>query len=240
MTDRSRIPTSRPVVAAYAALILLVLAGLVGAAYMLRLEHPATGPLTPEAQGAPDSLRQEVLCPLQEGREGEPREEVLAEPALPQEVTSNELYDCPQTWDGRRVLYTGEVVGALLERGPLVWAQLNDDVYGDQGAPLPTHRDFRGGNAGIGVLLTADMARQVEWIGGPALHGDVAQITGQFVRVDEPTGEVTIIRAESFQILRSGRQLDIPTSRLRPIVAAFVALMALVVTVVEKRARSRP
>lgn len=232
-------PVSRRVVGAFTLLALLGVCGLVGLAHLLRLDHPATGPLTPELPAEFDSLRDEVVCPVEQGREGEPREEVIVEPVLPMEITSNDLYDCPQTWDGRRVLYTGEVIGALLDRGEEVWTQLNDDVYGDQGAPLPTHRDFRGGNAGIGVLLTQQMADQVRWIGGPARHGDVMEIIGEFVRVDQPTGEVTIIRAEQARVVTSGRTLVIPTSRMRPIFAAIAGVAALGMVLLERQVRRR-
>lgn len=232
-------PTSRPVFLAYVALALLVVTVLIGMAELLRQDHGPTSPLTPAVEGEVDYLRQEVVCPLAEGREGEEREAVLIDPELTPEVTSNQLYDCPQTWDGRRIRYAGEVVGALLGRNDAVWAQLNDDVYADAGAPLPTHRDFRGGNAGIGVLLTTDMADAVTWIGGPAQHGDVMEVIGRFQRVDNATGEVAIIRAEQAQVVRDGRAVEIPVSRARPIIAVLAALMATVMTVAERRARTR-
>ncbi len=235
-----RTPVPRLTVTGYALVGLLLLIGLIALSDALRLEHPATGPLTPEvAEEDIDPLREEVPCPVAAGREGTDREQATTLPALPQEVTSNQLYDCPQFYDGQTILYTGEVVGALLARDHGVWSQLNDDVYGDVGAPLPTHRDFRGGNAGVGVLLPADIAATVGVVGGPGFHGDVLRVTGRFQRVDEATGEVAIIRVASAELVQEGRALEVPDSPARPVVASIAALIALAVTVVERRSRTR-
>lgn len=205
----------------------------------LRHDHPAAGPLTPEIASDVDPLRDEVVCELPGGREGEEREEQTALPALPEEVTSNDLYDCPQSWDERRVRYVGEVVGGLLSRGEVVWTQVNDDVYGDQGAPLPTHRDFRGGNAGVGVLLPAADAAAIRWVGGPGQHGDVVVVTGVFHRVDESSGEVAVIIAEQASVLRAGRELTVPPAPGRSIVAVVFALLALGLTWLERSRRDQ-
>lgn len=237
--SNGRTPTRRRVVGGFAVLAIVFVVGLVAMADWLRHDHPAAGPLTPETGEGPDPLREEVECDLEQGREGADREEAMSEPALPVEVTSNELYDCPQTWDGRSVRYTGEVVGALLQRGEHTWTQLNDDVYADAGAPLPTHRDFRGGNAGVGVRMPTGMAEQVEWIGGPGRHGDVLEVVGTFHRVHEDSGEVAVIVVEDSRMVAAGRELDLPDSPARKWVASLAALVALGVVVVERRVRDR-
>lgn len=238
MTDDRR-PIPRRVVAGYVVLIVLALVVLIALADALRRDHDPVGPLTPEIPSDIDILREEVTCPLPAGREGEEREEAPLEPVPPEEVTSNQLYDCPQTYDGRLITYTGEVVGALLPRREAVWAQLNDDVYGDAGAPLPTHRDFRGGNAGVGALLPFDVAAMVETIGGPGRHGDVLRVVARFERVDEATGEVAILRVQSARLEQAGRPVVIPDSPARPIVASLAAAMALGVVLAERRSRAR-
>jgi hypothetical protein len=235
-------PTPRRLVALWALVALLALWGLVAGAGALRQDHPATGPLTPEAAlpaDAPDPLRDAVDCPVPPGREGQQRPAPAAGPDAAVSVTSNELHDCPATFDGRVVRYDGEVVGALLDRGDGVWVQLNDDVYADQAAPLPTHRDFRGGNAGLGVLLPADAAADIAWVGGPGRHGDLLEVVGRFHRVDAETGEVAIIRAEQVTVVRDGRPLQVPPSPARRVTAVVAAVVALGVVVAERRLRSR-
>lgn len=237
--NSERTPTPRKVVAAWTVVTLLLLGGLMALGDGLRLDHPVTGPLTPEVAEDIDPLREEVPCPIAAGREGTDREQAVTLPALPEEVTSNQLYDCPQFYDAQTVVYTGEVIGALLERNHGVWTQLNDDVYGDVGAPLPTHRDFRGGNAGVGVLLPPEIADTIQIVGGPGFHGDVLRVVGRFERVDDATGEVAIIRVESAELVQSGRTLEIPQSAARPVVATIAAMIALAATLVERRSRAR-
>ena len=233
-------PPSRRVVGAYAVLMLVAIAGLILLAHVLRLDHPVEGPLEElPADGGIDSLREEVDCELDSGREGEDRVEATTEPPQIEGVTSSELYDCPQSWDGRLIRYTGEAIGAKLDQREGVWIQLNDDAYGQQGAPLPTHRDFRGGNAGVGVLFPPALAQQVDVVGGPTAHGDVVQVVGRFVRIDGPTGEVAIIRAEEAVIVQEGRILDLPGSPARSTAAILAAVGALGVTLYERRRRQQ-
>lgn len=237
MSDRA--PTPRRVFTGYVTVAALVVVALIVMAYQLRHDAAVVSPLTPQDGDGVDTLREEVACPLPEGREGEEREAVIADPQVIPQITSNDLYDCPQTWDGRKVRYTGEVVGALLDRQDGVWTQLNDDAYGLDQAPLPTHSDFRGGNAGIGVLLSPDTAARVRWVGGPGRQGDVLEVVGRFQRIDNATGEVAVIRAEEARLVSEGRATEVPVPTARPIVAGIAAVAALGMTVLERRTRTR-
>lgn len=233
------LPTRRRVVLAWALAGLVAVTGLVALAEALRLDHPPAGPQTPEVADELDPLRDDVVCDLAVPREGEDREVAAAEPELPSEVTSNQLYDCPGTWDGRRVRYTGEAVGALLERRDRVWMQLNDDAYAAGIGPLPTHRDFRGGNAGIGVHAPPDLAAAVQVVGGPATRGDLVEVVGVFRRVDPATNEVAVLEVERLQVVRDGGPLEVPNHPARAWVALVVAALAAVAVVEERRRRTR-
>ncbi len=238
-SEGEHVPTRRRVVAAWALVGVVAITGLVGLAEALRLDHPPAGPQTPEVDEGPDPLRDEVVCDLAAPREGEDREVAAAEPELPSEVTSNELYDCPGTWDGRRVRYTGEAVGALLERRDRVWLQLNDDAYAASIGPLPTHRDFRGGNAGVGVHAPPALAARVDTVGGPEARGDLVEVVGIFRRVDPATGEVAVLEVEQLEVVRPGGPLEVPPAPARAWVAVLAAVLALVVTAIERRRRTR-
>ncbi|CAN5203924.1 hypothetical protein BH23ACT9_BH23ACT9_00980 [soil metagenome] len=235
---REGTPTRRRVVGLYALLGVIAVLGLVGLAELLRHDHPPAGPPTPELADQIDSLRDEVSCPEPPQQELGP---ALAAPAAEPAVTvdSNRLYDCPRTWDGRRVRYVGEAVGALLDRGDHAWVQLNDDVYADGVGPLPTHRDFRGGNAGIGARLDADQAQQLTTIGGPRFRGDLVEVVATFQRVDPDSAEVAVLLVESLTVLRGGEPLEQPRAPARPVIAGLAALIALGVVVLERRRRDR-
>ncbi|HUG83387.1 MAG TPA: hypothetical protein VMM13_02435 [Euzebya sp.] len=234
-----RTPTRRRVAGAYVLLFTVAIAGLVTMVEVLGYDHPAAGPSTPEVTDDIDPLREEIPCEVAEGREGEERPTVTAEPSLPQAVTSNELYDCPGTWDGRRVRYVGEAIGAVLDRGDHAWVHLNDDVYAGSSGPLPTHRDFRGGNAGVGARLRASDAAVISTVGGPTQRGDLVEVIAIFRRVDVESNEVAVLDVESLTLVRAGEPFSLPTSGARSVVAAVAAVFALAVVVTERRRRGR-
>lgn len=190
------------------------------------LRHPlptgAPGPADMEARSG--DPRDDIVCEAPP-REGQPREEVPVEALI--RVSSSQLYDCPQTFDGTTVRYRGEVVGAVLRRGDEAWVQLNDDVYGDARGPLPTHRDYRGGNAGVGVRIPGALADQIVLVGGPKHTGDVLEVTAVFHRVDATSGELAVLRALQGEVVTRGRAYDNPLLRDRLIVAAVLAPLAL-------------
>lgn len=226
-----RRPIPRRRVLAAAAGIVALFAAVIAAGELLR--HPVEPRPTVSADDFMASdPRDELLCPDPAPREGQERQEDT-EQAMPVEVDSGALLDCPQTFDGRAVIYRGEVVGALLDREAGVWTQLNDDVYAELVGPLPAHRFYQGLNAGIGVLLPHEAAAQVEAVGGPQTRGDVLEIRGTFHRVD-PTGEVAVIRADAAEVVGRGeRTVDPPLANRR--VAAWVAMLIGIGLVIAER-----
>lgn len=227
-------PRRRPIPRVRVALAGMALLTLLGTIVAIGegLRHPYEPEVVPADQRAGSDPRDEIMCPEPQPREGQERDSTgdLLQPVA---VSSNELFDCPETYDGQRVVYRGEVIGALLERDIGVWTQLNDDVYAGDVGPLPAHRDYRGGNAGVGVLLPTDLASQVRFVGGPQTRGDVMEISGVFHRVDD-TGEVAVIRADDGQMAtRGGSNPDPPLTDRR--VAAWVALVAAIGMTVAER-----
>lgn len=234
-------PVSRRVAIMWAAVGLLAIVGLVALTSWLRLEvqtddaPPSAGAgvaVVPD-DDAVDPLRDEITCPPP------PDEEETGLDRRPLPITSTQLYDCPRSYDGRVVQFTGEVVGGLLERRDGIWAQLNDDAYGTSPAgPLPAHRDFRGSNTGVGVLLPPGADRSVHWIGGPGRRGDVLEVAGRFHRTDRATGEVAIIRADEVRVVERGSATEGGDAPRRPVVASIAALLALTAVLLERRVRA--
>jgi hypothetical protein len=227
-TDRR--PVERLRVLAGGLCLFAVLALLVLVGELLRHPHAALDPTGAQAPAA--DPRTEVTCEEPLPREGQ-RRDAGADTGATVEVTSSDLYDCPQTFDGRRVRYRGEAVGALLWRGSGAWSQLNDDVYAGTFGPLPTHRDFRGGNSGVGVLLPATAAVQIGNVGGPRTHGDVVAVEGVFHRVD-PAGEVAVIRADTARVVTPGGPYTDPLLADRRVAAVVAVLLAGVVVAGER------
>ena len=234
-TPLTRRPIPRRNVAVAALGLLLVLGAVIAAAEWLR--HPAPERTVAEEQLEGSDPRDELLCPEPLPREGQARD-TDPDPTVPVQVSSNDLYDCPQAFDGRRVVYRGEVVGALLEREGGVWTQLNDDVYAELLGPLPAHRDYRGGNAGVGVLLSRDIADTVAFVGGPQTRGDVLEVLGTFHRVD-PTAEVAVIHVDSADRIAEGEPFPDPPLTDRVVAGIAVILLAVALTVTERVVASR-
>lgn len=149
-------------------------------------------------------------------------------------MDSNLLYACPDVFDGVRVTYTGEAVGAILRRTAGVWLQLNDDVYAGDLGPLPAHQDFRGGNAGVGVLAPHGVASEISFVGGPTARGDLVEVTGTFLRVDPASREVAVIRADSASVVSGGAPLDRPPLFDRQVAAYVAVALALLLTLLER------
>lgn len=234
MSDVRTRPVARGRVLLASLLIVGGLAGIVTLAELLRHPLPDTAPGGPPADEPAGDPRAEVTCDEPVPREGQERSDEDAASASRQFVRSNELYDCPQQFDGRRVRYRGEVVGAILRRADGAWVQLNDDVYADALGPLPAHRDFRGGNAGVGVFVSHQVADAIDAIGGPGERGDILEISGVFHRVDPATAEVAIIRSSEASVSAAGEPLVDPALADRRAAAILFLLLAAGLTVAER------
>ncbi len=228
-----RLPAAsrRAVIAVFVALpaALLALLWFVGL-----LRHPDSG--GPEPDRAASDPRVEIECPGASTREGVERSDPVPPAELPPvEVTSGGLLDCPEHYDGRHVIFRGEVVGEPLGRGALRWIQVNDDAYSGEIGPLPSHRFYLGGNSGIGVRAPAEQVGRIRWLGGPTARGDRVEIRGVFRRYDPASTELAIIRADQVVVLAPGGPLERPVPGDRRIVAYVLTALAVAVVLVERR-----
>jgi hypothetical protein len=219
-------PVPRLVLLGASALVVVLLVAAIEAVDLLR--HPPTGGEPPIAEVDADP-RVTVPCPELENPEGANGGGVPVE-----EVTSGELYDCPGAWDGRRVRYYGEVVGAVLHRGSTAWVHLNDDVYAGTIGPLPAHRDYQGGNGGIGVRIPAALADEIAWVGSGRAHGDLLVVEGTFHRVHPESREPAVIVASSGDVVEAGRAFVDPVLPDRAVAALVLGLLALVLVTFER------
>jgi len=234
VSDPRIAPVSRLRVLAATVAGLAILAGVLALTEWLRHPLPSGGSVAAEAAAPGADPRSEIVCETPVPREGIPRSPDPAVPGQPVGISSNELYDCPETYDRRAVSYRGEVVGAVLRRDEGAWVQLNDDPYSGDVGPLPAHRDFRGGNAGVGVLIPHSLADTIVVVGGPQTRGDILEVIGVFHRVDDASGEVTIIRAQDGSVVRQGGALPDPPLRDRQVVAVLLGLAAAAVVAAER------
>lgn len=240
MSRRER-PVGRLRAAGAAAALLLLIAG-VGAGLGLLRHTDELGEDAPAAEIA--DPRTVLECAEPAPREGLERDE--ADPLAPSPtdevaavVSSAALLDCPQVFDGRRVVFRGEAVGQVLGRGDHVWLQVNDDVYAGEVGPLPQHRVYAGINAGLGISLPPALTAQLTHRGGPRTQGDRVEVQGVFRRVDPVSGEMAVIVADELEVLAIGRALPVEERTDRAVVAYVLLAIAAGLGLTQRRLRDR-
>ncbi|MBN1526485.1 MAG: DNA-binding protein [Candidatus Omnitrophica bacterium] len=103
-----------------------------------------------------------------------------------QRVSSAELIEKAKEFDGKQVIYRGELVTAILDRGEYSWANVND------------------GNNAIGVWCLSSALKPVKFIGDYKYKGDVIEVRGVFHRACSLHGGELDIHAESVEVKASG------------------------------------
>ena len=207
----------------------LVVAGIVGLSYLLLLpaEVEAELPAAEEPPSLGSGARGTAVCP-----EAAPS----AAAGEPLAVTSEDLVECPDLFDGREVIFEGEAVGAVMRRGRWTWLHVNDDEYGRNLGPLPSHRLAVGGNAGMAIVAPQSVVPQIT-TGSFNTRGTGLSITGTYYKNHPADPGAPAIEAETVEVARQPLDVDHPISRARLVAAAALALLTLVLAVVWRRTR---
>lgn len=109
--------------------------------------------------------------------------------AQAQAVSSQELIEKASAYDGREVVYRGELIGAVLGRGAHVWLNLND------------------GNNAIGAWVDRSLTGGIKFAGGYMVRGDVVVARGIFHRSCSEHGGGIDIHASELNIVTPGGPL---------------------------------
>lgn len=212
------------------AAMLLGATGLVSLCYWLLPDRepapatpaPATGDPGEGTVPAPGS----VLCP---------RLSDLQERPDPPSVTSSELIDCPDLFDGRTVAYRGEVVGQVFPHGDGAVVTLNDDDYALGAGPLPDSRIALGGNAGIAVILPGQVARTIATVGDYDHRGSVVELHGRFESASEALGGEPAIVSTDAAVVDPGSRIEHGIEPRTVVSAVLAAAVAAALAVVRRR-----
>lgn len=148
----------------------------------------------------------------------------LPRPLLANEpLFSSELVENFKKYDGREVVFKGEVVGEVIKRGDFAWLNINDDPYSVKSIPAggkPT-----GYNSGQSIWIPFDEARKVRFAGSYNFQGDIVEVKGIFhAACPEHNGEMDI-HASSLKVLKTGQKINHSISRGRILTLAFLALI---------------
>lgn len=154
-------------------------------------------------------------------------------------ISSSQVLECPQAFDGAFVTYVGEVVGDVLRRRGGAWVLMNDDAYALEVGPLPAHTELRGYNSGLAVWLDGDLADLADQPGGPRWRGDVLEVRGRLHRSDPADGGGLTLRASSGEVLVEAQRARVPLRTGQAVAAVVLAAIAVAVVVAERRAARR-
>ncbi|MCK9572813.1 MAG: DNA-binding protein [Candidatus Omnitrophica bacterium] len=129
-------------------------------------------------------------------------------------VSSAELIASAKQYDGKEIVYRGEVIGDVMIRGKFAWINVNDTK-----------------NA-IGVWLTADLAKEVSYAGSYKTKGDIVEVKGKFNRACLEHGGDLDIHANSLQIIEKGKNVAEVISPRKITTAIVFFIICLTLTVI--------
>ena len=116
-----------------------------------------------------------------------------------QAVSSADLINKAQDYDGKTVVYQGEVIGEVMARGEYAWVNLND------------------GKNALGIWIRKDLVGQIAHAGAYKSIGDTIEVAGVFHRSCLMHGGDLDIHAESLRLIKSGNRIKehLSTRRLK-------------------------
>ncbi len=106
-------------------------------------------------------------------------------------VSSADLISEAEQYDGKTVLYTGEVVGDVMLRGTHAWVNIHDGVNS------------------IGVWVSRESAAGISVVGGYKFRGDTVAVAGTFFRACREHGGDMDIHADSLSVVSPGGGRDV-------------------------------
>jgi hypothetical protein len=133
-----------------------------------------------------------------------------------QAISSTELIQNAKEYDGREVIFEGEVIGEVMKRKDGIWVNVND------------------GENSIGVWMPTELANIIEHQGSYKVRGDILQVKGKFNQACPMHGGDLDIHAMAVQKIRSGWQMQeriIPAKRSLLFVLAVVLCLVLILRV---------
>jgi len=129
-------------------------------------------------------------------------------------VSSRQLIDNANQYNGKEIIYSGEVIGDVMARGNFAWINVSD------------------ANNAIGVWVAKDLAREISYTGSYKQKGDIVEIKGKFNRACVMHGGDLDIHAESLQIVKKGANVDEVVSPRKIKVAITFLIICLTLTVI--------
>lgn len=140
-------------------------------------------------------------------------------------VSSCDLIEHQDDYNGKQVVYRGEVVGDILQRGEFAWVTVNDDEYIN--TPRREFEELKGTNSGIGVYGPAEAIGEISFLGSYDTQGDLVEVRGTFYRASAEHGGDTCIVADEVEVLRGGRHINKSRMKIEFIIACIMLAVCL-------------
>lgn len=104
-----------------------------------------------------------------------------------QSISSIELINNAKVYDGKTVIYEGEIIGDIMARGNYAWMNVND------------------GNSAIGIWINTSLTKDIFYTGSYESKGDRVEVTGIFHRACPEHGGDLDIHAQGLRKIGSGK-----------------------------------
>ena len=137
-----------------------------------------------------------------------------------QSISSQELISKAKKYDGKTVVYTGEVIGDVMLRKENAWVNIND------------------GDNALGVWMSASSAKEINYTGSYRSSGDKIEVTGIFHRACLEHGGDLDIHAESVRKIESGRMINEkmdPAKRNLALILGGVLILIWILTLFKRK-----
>ncbi len=135
-----------------------------------------------------------------------------------QPISSTELINKAREYDGKNLVYVGEVIGDVMARGDFAWVNMND------------------GENAIGIWLKKESAEQIQFAGSYHAKGDRLEISGIFNRGCIQHGGDMDIHAQTVRTISPGgpvrEEFD---TRKRNVTFILLGVLALVLIFARRR-----
>jgi hypothetical protein len=131
--------------------------------------------------------------------------------AFAQPVSSTELINSAKLYDGKTIVYTGEIIGDIMARGDYAWVNVND------------------GKNAIGVWINKNLIKDIHYMGSYKFKGDVVEVSGIFHRACLQHGGDLDLHAQSLtKRIAGGPIQEIPNFKERSIVILLLGALGLI------------
>jgi hypothetical protein len=131
--------------------------------------------------------------------------------------SSKALIDNAKVLDGKKVVYRGEAVTAIMKRGEYAWININD------------------GDNAIGVWCKGYMLLPVQHLGGYKFRGDMLEVEGVFSRACPEHGGELDIHADKVKIISMGFAVNERASPPKLALTVLLLLATIAATVIFRK-----